>query len=68
MGKPQNGGNIAIQAQDVTGQKMFEVPELPIDSTIGELIHSLLPGMNLPKNDGAGRPIEYAAHLKRETH
>ncbi len=55
-----------LQASDVSGQKLADVREVPLDATIGELIQGLLPEMNLPPNDVSGRPLTYHARLERE--
>ena len=58
--------NINLTVSDVSGQKIFSVPQAPPEATIGELVHSLLSRMNLPENDSTGQPIAYAARLERE--
>jgi hypothetical protein len=65
MGKPQALG-IALQASDVSGQKLVNVQDAPADASVGELIHGLLGQMNLPENDVEGRPLTYHARLDRE--
>lgn len=51
---------IDIRASDVSGQKTLAVRNVDGDSTIGELVNSLLPSMRLPDN------TRYRAHLERE--
>ena len=65
MGKPETMG-IGLQASDVSGQKTFDVHDVPPDSTVGELIQGLLGQMNLPQNDVGGRQLTYHALLERE--
>jgi hypothetical protein len=55
-----------LQVSDVTGQKTKSVSNIPPDCTVGELVQELLSELQLPKNDGAGRPLEYQARLDRE--
>lgn len=55
-----------LQVSDVTGQKVASVGNVPADCTVGEMIQGLLAEMQLPKNDGAGRPLVYHARLDRE--
>ena len=63
MGK--NTG-IALQVSDVSGQKVVNVTNVPGESTVGELVQSLLAKMQLPKNDVGGQPLTYHALLERE--
>jgi hypothetical protein len=55
-----------IKAQDVSGQKVVEIKNIPEDVSVHELVQDLLPRMNLPRNDTEGRPLAYHAHLERE--
>ena len=55
-----------IKVSDVSGQRVAEVPEVPADSTVGELIAGLLPQMRLPEHDALGRDLVYHARLERE--
>jgi hypothetical protein len=55
-----------LLVSDVTGQKVASVGGVPADCTIGEMIQGLLAEMQLPQNDGAGRPLVYHARLERE--
>ena len=57
---------IALQATDVSGQKVVNVTNVPGDSTVGELVQTLLAKMMLPKNDVSGHPLTYHALLERE--
>jgi hypothetical protein len=57
---------IGLQVSDVSGQKVFNVGNVPADATVGELVHQLLSEMNLPQNDAGGRPLTYHARLERE--
>ena len=55
-----------LQVSDVTGQKRKSISNIPPDCTVGELVQELLSELQLPKNDGAGRPLQYQARLDRE--
>ena len=55
-----------LQASDVSGQNMAKVNDVPLDSSVGELIQSVLAEMELPRNDASGRPLTYQALLRRE--
>ena len=57
---------LEVTATDVTGQKRVHVKKVRMDSTMGELIDELLPGMHLPETDTAGRRLTYHARLERE--
>ena len=57
---------LTFQVQDVTGQRVTSVREVPADSTVGELIDSTLAKMKLPGIDSKGRPMVYQARLERE--
>ena len=58
--------HIALQATDVSGQKVLNVTNVSGDSTVGELVQALLSKMKLPKNDVSGHPLTYHALLERE--
>jgi len=51
---------ISLQASDVSGQKIVNVPSVPPDATIGELTRGLLSKMQLPEN------VPYQVRLERE--
>ena len=55
-----------LLVSDVTGQKTRKVSDVPVDSTVGELINGVLADMKLPRNDSAGRDIVYHGRLDRE--
>ena len=57
---------IGFEVSDVSGQKMVRVSNLVNDATVSELVRGVLPGMQLPQNDAAGRPLTYHARLERE--
>jgi len=61
-----SSGSIGLQVSDVSGQKHANAKGVPLDSTVGELVHGLLGRMNLPHNDVSGRPLTYQARLERE--
>lgn len=66
MGTTETFAIGGLQVSDVTGQKVAQVSNVPADCTVGEMIQGLLSEMQLPKNDGAGRPLVYHARLDRE--
>jgi hypothetical protein len=66
MGKAETLEGISLTVSDVSGQKVFRVPQAPPDATVGELVHSLMSQMNLPANDPNGQPLAYQARLERE--
>jgi hypothetical protein len=66
MGTPVTALGIGLQASDVSGQKIANARDIPLDSTVGELVQGLLSRMNLPRNDVGGRPLTYHARLDRE--
>jgi len=51
---------ISLEASDVSGQKVVNLPNVPADSTVGELIRGLVARMSLPDN------VPYEARLERE--
>jgi len=57
---------LEIRAEDVTGQKAVNARNVPIGSTVGELLDGLVPLMQLPRKDSGGRPLTYHARLERE--
>lgn len=57
---------LEIRAEDVTGQKAVNARNVPIGSTVGELLDGLVPQMQLPRKDSGGRPLTYHARLERE--
>jgi hypothetical protein len=66
MEQAERVGIGGLQVSDVSGQKVAKVSNVPSDCTVGELIQGLLSQMQLPRNDGAGRPLVYHARLERE--
>ena len=61
MANTQILSGIALQASDVSGQKIVNIPSIPLDATIGELTRGLLPKMQLPEN------VPYQVRLERES-
>ena len=59
-------GTIALQASDVSGQKIAKIGNMPTDSTVGEMVMALLDEMHLPRNDVNGQELTYHALLERE--
>lgn len=60
MANTQTMTGIALQASDVSGQKIVTVPSIPLDATIGELTRGLLAKMQLPED------IPYQLRLERQ--
>ena len=58
--------SIALRVSDVTGQKIANATSVPPESTIGELIGSLLNRVGLVHKDAWGQPVTYRARLERE--
>jgi hypothetical protein len=56
---------LTIEASDLTGQKTVRVRNIPADSTVGDLVRSLVPRMALV-GQVDGRPLTYGARLERE--
>jgi hypothetical protein len=57
---------VPIRAQDLSGQKLVDVQDVPTDARIGELVEGLIPRMNLPRTNSGGQPLTYHARLERE--
>jgi hypothetical protein len=57
---------LSFTASDVTGQKHVSVRDVPTTATVGEVIDSLLPRMQLQHMDREGQPVQYDARLDRE--
>jgi hypothetical protein len=57
---------LALRVSDVTGQKVANATSVPPESTIGELLKSLLNRMGLVQQDAFGQPVTYRARLERE--
>lgn len=55
-----------IQVTDVSGQRRFSLGALTGDTTVTEMVQSIIGKMGLPRNDHAGRPLVYRARLHRE--
>ena len=56
---------VPITATDLTGQKRVRHRRVPMDSTMGDLVQELLPKLQLPSLDSAGRPLTYHARIER---
>ena len=57
---------IEVTASDVSQQKIVTVDGVPRDSTVGDLVQSLLDELKQPRNDSTGRSVTYRAMLRRE--
>jgi len=60
MANTQNAAVIALQASDVSGQKIVNIPNIPPDATIGELTRGLVSKMGLSNS------IPYQVRLERQ--
>ncbi len=68
MGNPETEGpaGLTVEASDVSGSKVSEISDIPIDYSVGEMVSSIIAEMQFPANDSAGNPLPYRAHLERE--
>lgn len=57
---------LAIQASDVSGQKVVRVAGLSPGTTVAELVSGLVPKMGLADADADGRQLAYHVRLERE--
>jgi len=60
MARVQTMPGISVQASDVSGQKIVNVPNIPLDATVGELTRGLLAKMNLTES------VPYQLRLERQ--
>ncbi len=65
MAAPVPAG-IELEVSDVSRQKVRAVSNVPVASTVGELVDALLDELKLPHNDADGRSLTYHALLPRE--
>ena len=57
-----------LEATDVTGQRVLELADAPMDAAVGTLLEDrLVPEMQLPRLDSTGRRLTYHALLDRES-
>ena len=64
--KQETSQTIRVRANDVSGQKTVQAPEVPVDASVGELVETFLAQMSLTTHDVEGRPLIYHARLERE--
>lgn len=58
---------IPITVTTVTRDRQINARDVPVDSTVGELIEEMLvPRLNLSRIDSHGRPRTWTASLERE--
>ena len=55
-----------LTARDITGQKEVAVRDLPIDTTVQDLVQGLVMSMNLPERDSTGTQQAFHAYLDRD--
>lgn len=58
--------SVPVRVADVSGQTAVDVLDVPADASVGELVSGVLPRLNLPRSDSAGRRLAYHARLDRE--
>lgn len=56
---------LTLRACDVTGQKAVDVPSMPGDATVTEMVQQLLARLGLVRNDRDGLPLTYRARVSR---
>ena len=54
-----------ITATDLTRQRRVRSGRVPMDSTMGDFVQELLPRLQLPAQDSAGRALIYHARIDR---
>ena len=59
-------GPLTLEVTDVSGQKVVEARDVPLDCTVDELIKGCLPTLDLPRTTAAGEPVSYQARLEPE--
>jgi hypothetical protein len=57
---------LSLTASDVTGQRRITVRDVPLDSTVGEVLDGVIPMMHLNRTGPDGRPLSVEARLDRE--
>ena len=60
MAQVQTVPVISLQAMDVSGQKIVNIPSVPLEATIGELTRELLSKMQLAES------VPYQLRLERQ--
>ena len=55
-----------LHASDATGQKAVDVLDVPLDSSVGELVNGVIPRLGLPRTNRDGTRLSYQARLHRE--
>ena len=59
--------DIPLFATDASGQRRFAV-NFPRTARVRDLIEALIPQMGLSTKDTGGRPLDYQAFSKRDSH
>ena len=57
---------MSLRITDFTGQKRTRVSSVLPQSTMGDLVRSLLTKLGLPESSVDGKPLAYQARLQRE--
>ena len=55
---------LSLEVSDM--QRDFRLKDIPLTSTVSELISAAIPRMNLPSKDDSGSPVCYRARHERE--
>ena len=55
-----------VTARDVTGQQKYQLTNVPVGTTIGELLRGVLARMGIGSRDRDGRETSFRARLERE--
>ncbi len=63
---PATASTLSLRITDFTGQRHARVSSVAPQSTIGELVRSLLSKLGLPESNVEGKPLAYQARLQRE--
>ena len=57
---------LSLTAGDVAGQRRVALRDVPLDSTVGEVLDGLIPMMQLNRTGPDGRELVVEARLERE--
>lgn len=57
---------ISIKARDLSGQRTYAVRDIPPDTSVEELVATVIRRMRLPVADAGGAANAYQAYLERD--